>query len=144
MTVNGSAPTVTGVPVEPVTHAASPDQAASHDQAASAEQTASPEQAASADQTASADESSDDPDAETPVLPTRRRQANLAPQLRGDVPWASPGPAPEEQAVERSPEATRALMTSIQRGWQRGRSGTGPPSSPDTPPPVNGDGHGDG
>ncbi|MBB6346479.1 signal transduction histidine kinase [Nonomuraea muscovyensis] len=46
-------------------------------------------------------------------LPRRQRQANLPPQLR-QPPVAAP---PDE----RSPEETRALLSSLQSGWQRGR-----------------------
>ncbi|MEU7893783.1 nitrate- and nitrite sensing domain-containing protein [Nonomuraea sp. NPDC049152] len=49
-------------------------------------------------------------------LPRRVRQANLPPRL------AQPSPPPQEQpADERSPEETRALLSSLQSGWQRGR-----------------------
>jgi signal transduction histidine kinase len=66
-------------------------------------------------------------------LPRRVRQASLAPQLR-ETP-ARPGPSadlgvlaeppPTEWSAaerERSPEETRATMSAIQRGWERGRS----------------------
>ncbi|MET9343929.1 nitrate- and nitrite sensing domain-containing protein [Nonomuraea sp. NPDC003804] len=54
------------------------------------------------------------------VLPRRTRQANLPPRL------AQPSPPPEEQqADERSPEETRALLSSLQSGWQRGRQDSG-------------------
>ena len=68
-------------------------------------------------------------------LPRRVRQASLAPQLRESP--ARPGPSadlgilPEQQsdyppserpAPERTPEETRATMSAIQRGWERGRS----------------------
>lgn len=48
-----------------------------------------------------------------PALPRRQRQANLPPQLR-QPPVAAP---PDE----RSPEEARALLSSLQSGWQRGR-----------------------
>lgn len=48
-----------------------------------------------------------------PALPRRQRQANLPQQLR-QPPVAAP---PDE----RSPEETRALLSSLQSGWQRGR-----------------------
>jgi signal transduction histidine kinase len=68
-------------------------------------------------------------------LPRRVRQASLAPQLRESPPrpapsadlgilsepaseWAPPGQA----APDRTPEETRATMSAIQRGWERGRS----------------------
>ncbi|MFE3449717.1 nitrate- and nitrite sensing domain-containing protein [Nonomuraea sp. NPDC059194] len=51
------------------------------------------------------------------VLPRRVRQANLPPRLA-----QQPSPPPQEQpADERSPEETRALLSSLQSGWQRGR-----------------------
>ncbi|MFG1708728.1 nitrate- and nitrite sensing domain-containing protein [Nonomuraea sp. M3C6] len=49
-----------------------------------------------------------------PGLPQRERQANLPPRLK-----QAPPPAPP--AEERSPEETRALLSSLQSGWQRGR-----------------------
>lgn len=54
-----------------------------------------------------------------PELPRRVRQANLVPQLRTDTP--GPGPVGIEPATTRPPEETRALMTSLQEGWRRGR-----------------------
>jgi hypothetical protein len=59
-------------------------------------------------------------------LPRRVRQASLAPQLRDDEPNQ---PAGDGLAGDRSPEQMRTLMSSIQRGWQRGRSDTDPPSA---------------
>jgi signal transduction histidine kinase len=73
-------------------------------------------------------------------LPRRVRQASLAPQLRESTPrpapsadlgilsepasdWAPPG----QPAPERTPEETRATMSAIQRGWERGRSVFDPP-----------------
>jgi len=69
-------------------------------------------------------------------LPRRVRQASLAPQLRSSP--ARPGPSadlgmlsepppsewprPERPSPDRSPEETRATMSAIQRGWERGRS----------------------
>ena len=68
-------------------------------------------------------------------LPRRVRQASLAPQLRESpprpAPSADPGilsePASDyapsgQPAPERTPEETRATMSAIQRGWERGRS----------------------
>ena len=68
-------------------------------------------------------------------LPRRVRQASLAPQLRESPPRPAPSadlgilPEPasdwspsEAAAPERTPEETRATMSAIQRGWQRGRS----------------------
>jgi anti-sigma regulatory factor (Ser/Thr protein kinase) len=68
--------------------------------------------------------------AEIAGLPTRVRQASLAPQLREpnlpaeahqyvaapDMPELPPRPA------EPSPEAARNLLSALQRGWERGRS----------------------
>jgi Nitrate and nitrite sensing/Histidine kinase-, DNA gyrase B-, and HSP90-like ATPase len=59
--------------------------------------------------------------AEGPLLPRRVRQASLVPQLReGVIPLSSPpgDPTPDGQ----SPEQTRATMSAIQQGWERGRS----------------------
>ncbi|NUO44077.1 MAG: sensor histidine kinase, partial [Streptomyces sp.] len=50
---------------------------------------------------------------EEPGLPRRERQTSLPQRLRE----AAPVPAQEE----RSPEETRALLSSLQSGWQRGR-----------------------
>ena len=56
-------------------------------------------------------------------LPRRVRQASLAPQLRVTPP---PGPQAEpEPSGYRSPDQTRAMMSSLQRGWERGRSAPG-------------------
>jgi signal transduction histidine kinase len=54
-------------------------------------------------------------------LPRRVRRASLAPQLR-DAP--APGSDDIDQNTDtlRSPEQARALMTSLQHGWRRGRS----------------------
>ncbi|MDN3354424.1 nitrate- and nitrite sensing domain-containing protein [Actinomadura sp. DC4] len=55
----------------------------------------------------------------TGVLPRRRRQQHLAPQLRG-----SPTRTPKADADdfdEPSPELSRDLMASLQSGWSRGR-----------------------
>ncbi|WP_336211956.1 sensor histidine kinase [Nonomuraea sp. LPB2021202275-12-8] len=49
-------------------------------------------------------------------LPRRVRQANLPPKLQ-----ESPPAAPAEPVEERSPEEARALLSSLQSGWQRGR-----------------------
>lgn len=58
-------------------------------------------------------------------LPRRVRQANLAPALRTDRPR---GRAVERESAttDRSPEQTRAMMSSLQRGWERGRSDPAP------------------
>ncbi|MDP9863758.1 MULTISPECIES: sensor histidine kinase [Streptosporangium] len=48
-------------------------------------------------------------------LPRRVRQANVSPKLRQE-------PAPVAQVEERSPEEARALLSSLQAGWRRGRA----------------------
>ncbi|MFD8549514.1 nitrate- and nitrite sensing domain-containing protein [Streptomyces sp. NPDC059649] len=56
-------------------------------------------------------------------LPRRVRQASLAPQLKADE-GGRPGPerpAPPSADDDRDAEAVRARMSSLQRGWQRGR-----------------------
>jgi hypothetical protein len=62
-------------------------------------------------------------------LPRRVRRASLAPQLR-DTP--APGTSDVEQNTDmrRSPEQARALMNSLQNGWQRGRTEPDPGSRP--------------
>jgi hypothetical protein len=52
-----------------------------------------------------------------PALPRRVRQANLAPQLREEV-----EPVSDTASGERSPEELRTMLSSIQKGWLRGRS----------------------
>ncbi|WP_345464579.1 sensor histidine kinase [Actinoallomurus oryzae] len=52
-----------------------------------------------------------------PALPRRVRQASLAPQLREEV-----EPVSEAASEERSPEELRTMLSSIQKGWLRGRS----------------------
>ncbi|MGN9788041.1 nitrate- and nitrite sensing domain-containing protein [Nonomuraea sp. ZG12] len=51
-------------------------------------------------------------------LPRRVRQANLPPKLQ------KPAPAPAGPVESRSPEEARALLSSLQSGWQRGRQDT--------------------
>ncbi|GII91865.1 sensor histidine kinase [Sinosporangium siamense] len=68
----------------------------------------------------------DVPSKERTALPRRVRQANLAPQLREVQPLGSHGGEREsrpdpENAQTRSPEEARLLLTSLQRGWNRGR-----------------------
>jgi hypothetical protein len=55
-------------------------------------------------------------------MPVRVPQASLARQLRAES-SRTPDAATRESAEpsERSPEATRSLMNSLQQGWQRGR-----------------------
>jgi signal transduction histidine kinase len=57
----------------------------------------------------------DDPS--KPSLPRRVRQASLAPQLREEV-----EPVSDTASGERSPEELRTMLSSIQKGWLRGRS----------------------
>jgi signal transduction histidine kinase len=52
-----------------------------------------------------------------PALPRRVRQANLAPQLRDEA-----EPVTDAASSERSPEELRTMLSSIQKGWLRGRS----------------------
>jgi hypothetical protein len=52
-----------------------------------------------------------------PSLPRRVRQASLAPQLRDEV-----EPVSDTASGERSPEELRTMLSSIQKGWLRGRS----------------------
>ncbi|MFL6053901.1 MAG: nitrate- and nitrite sensing domain-containing protein [Actinoallomurus sp.] len=52
-----------------------------------------------------------------PTLPRRVRQANLAPQLREEV-----EPVTDAMSNERSPEELRTMLSSIQKGWLRGRT----------------------
>ncbi|WP_283139425.1 sensor histidine kinase [Rhizohabitans arisaemae] len=64
-------------------------------------------------------------------LPRRVRQANLAPQLRQDerrngnagpaVPTDSEISGESLEVTQRSPEEASAMLTSFQKGWQRGR-----------------------
>lgn len=56
-----------------------------------------------------------------PVLPRRVKQANLAPQLRGEAPAPAAGERDRGEGRERSAAEVRDRMSSIQRGWQRGR-----------------------
>jgi signal transduction histidine kinase len=60
-------------------------------------------------------------DGAMPELPRRVRQASLAPQLRADTPPVLRGPVGTGSATTRPPEETRSLMSSLQRGWERGR-----------------------
>jgi len=56
----------------------------------------------------------------TPRLPQRTRQASLSPHLRDSAEPAAVEPA-AEPADDRSPEQARALASSLQTGWRRGR-----------------------
>ena len=51
-------------------------------------------------------------------LPRRVRQANLSPHLRGSASAAGP---PTRGPDARSPEQAKSLLSSLQRGWERGR-----------------------
>jgi Histidine kinase-, DNA gyrase B-, and HSP90-like ATPase len=51
-------------------------------------------------------------------LPRRVRQANLSPHLRGSGSAAGP---PARGPEARSPEQAKSLLSSLQRGWERGR-----------------------
>lgn len=66
-----------------------------------------------------ADETSDESPLTSgrPALPRRVRQASLAPQLREEAHVSL-----DDMDAERSPEEHRNLMSSIQKGWLRGRS----------------------
>jgi signal transduction histidine kinase len=57
-----------------------------------------------------------DPDDDLDGLPRRVRQASLAPQLRGPQPQERP------EVSTRSPEELFDLMSSMQLGWQQGRT----------------------
>jgi signal transduction histidine kinase len=54
-----------------------------------------------------------------PQLPRRVRQANLAPQLREDTGEQS---IVSDDSADRSPDELRTMLSSIQKGWLRGRS----------------------
>jgi signal transduction histidine kinase len=55
-----------------------------------------------------------------PELPRRVRQANLAPQLREDQ--TGEQSIVSDDSGERSPDELRTMLSSIQKGWLRGRS----------------------
>jgi signal transduction histidine kinase len=55
-----------------------------------------------------------------PALPRRVRQASLAPQLRDEQ--MTDQAAAGDDGDERSPEELRTMLSSIQKGWLRGRS----------------------
>ncbi|HEY2284196.1 MAG TPA: nitrate- and nitrite sensing domain-containing protein [Streptosporangiaceae bacterium] len=71
-------------------------------------------------------------------LPTRVRQASLAPQLREPT---RPDVAQNRETGLPSPEAARNTMAALQRGWERGRSDADGPSATDTgvPPAADND-----
>jgi hypothetical protein len=64
------------------------------------------------------------PQVTTAGLPRRVRQTSLAPELRTGI--AASVAAEPDAAGHRSPEQTRTLMSSLQRGWERGRSARPP------------------
>ncbi|GAA2413233.1 hypothetical protein GCM10010191_23690 [Actinomadura vinacea] len=55
-------------------------------------------------------------------LPVRRRQTHLAPQLKGSSAAKRDEPSGGEPGRPRSPESARDLMSTMQRGWRRGRA----------------------
>ncbi|MCD0449125.1 nitrate- and nitrite sensing domain-containing protein [Actinocorallia sp. API 0066] len=57
-------------------------------------------------------------------LPRRRRQQNMAPQLRTSAPPAAS--LPDDDFEEPDPESSRALMASLQQGWTMAREGKNP------------------
>jgi hypothetical protein len=69
-------------------------------------------------------------------LPRRVRQANLAPQLRGQRSDESPEPPASDADDERTPELVRARMAAYRAGWVRG-GGRSPGGGP-TPDPEAG------
>jgi hypothetical protein len=86
---------------------------------------------------AGADPGGYDSDDTGPIgLPRRIRQASLAPQLRTSAPRVTPPPGAdvlagqmrlgerpgEERREGPTPDETRATLSAIQQGWQRGRS----------------------
>ncbi|HMH94406.1 MAG TPA: nitrate- and nitrite sensing domain-containing protein [Streptosporangiaceae bacterium] len=79
-----------------------------------------------------------EPDPANFGLPTRVRQASLAPQLHEPTrPDVAPGRSPGLP----SPEAARNTMAALQRGWELGRSAADGPSAPDAgvPPAADND-----
>jgi hypothetical protein len=83
----------------------------------------------------------DEPELTDDGLPRRRRQASLAPQLRerAEEDLTVDGiPAAQFATTTvggRSPEQTRALMTSLQAGFTRGRRDAGQSPPGDDPAP---------
>ena len=79
----------------------------------------------------------------SPRLPQRTRQAALSPHLRDSAEPAAAEPA-DEPADDRSPEQARALASSLQTGWRRGRqddpaNAAFPPSPRQDPTAANGE-----
>ncbi|MUL42763.1 HAMP domain-containing protein [Streptomonospora sp. PA3] len=73
---------------------------------------------------------------ERPALPRRRRQANLAPQLRQDPAPTPKGGIPGLSAAEstRGPEDARRMMSAFQSGTRRGREQSDDADRPDAAP----------
>jgi hypothetical protein len=94
------------------------------------------------------------PDEDFKGLPRRVKQASIAPQLRGE-PTTRQRPAPAQtQATQDtggagqpggpSPAEIRATMSSLQRGWQAGRSQNATAGEPpwESEQAIEGDPHG--
>ena len=71
-------------------------------------------------------------------LPRRVRQASLAPQLRADPPQRRVTTAGGGPSGGPTPAEVRRTVSSLQRGWQEGRSRHGAPPGPDLPPGAGG------
>ncbi|MDI3423169.1 sensor histidine kinase [Streptomyces luteolus] len=71
-------------------------------------------------------------DIPTAALPRRVRQANLAPQLKGEP---QRGPVRDEAPADRDAEEVRSRMAALQRGWQRGRRDNGELENGERPAP---------
>jgi hypothetical protein len=66
-------------------------------------------------------------------MPVRVPQASLAPQLRARREAGLPTGNPAAEVDDRSPEATRNMLITMQQGWERGRVDDldDPPDVPD-------------
>ncbi|GAB3450980.1 ATP-binding protein [Streptomonospora sediminis] len=71
---------------------------------------------------------------ERPPLPRRRRQANLAPQLRHDPAPTGGGTGAAAPASLRAPEDARRMMSAFQSGTRQGRSAESGDADPPRPP----------
>ncbi|MDQ8703400.1 nitrate- and nitrite sensing domain-containing protein [Streptomyces sp. LHD-70] len=71
-------------------------------------------------------------DIPTAALPRRVRQANLAPQLKGEP---KRKPVRDEAPADRDAEEVRDRMAALQRGWQRGRRDNGELENGERPAP---------
>ncbi|HEY6478575.1 MAG TPA: hypothetical protein VIZ00_01005, partial [Streptosporangiaceae bacterium] len=93
---------------------------------------------ASLDPRPSAPPAPPEPDPANFGLPSRVRQASLAPQLRQPT---RPDLASGRSSGLPSPEAARTTMAALQRGWELGRSAADGPSAPDAgvPPAADND-----